>query len=89
MMKKVVFKPYWNYAKEEVWLNQMAKKGWALVHYCWLKYTFEPCEKGEYVYYIDLLEKHHNAPESRDFIEMCFLQYFDTMHHFLLSASFR
>ncbi len=70
MMKKVVFKPYWNYAKEEVWLNQMAKKGWALVHYCWLKYTFEPCEKGEYVYYIDLLEKHHNAPASRDFIEM-------------------
>lgn len=69
-MRKVVYKPYWNYEKEEAWLNQMARDGWALSDYSWFKYIFEPCEKGEYVYYIDLLEKHHNAPESCDFIDM-------------------
>ena len=56
-MKKVVFKPYWNYENEEKWLNQMVREGWALCDYSWNRYTFEPCEKGEYVYCIDLLEK--------------------------------
>ncbi|MEX1306999.1 MAG: DUF2812 domain-containing protein [Eubacteriales bacterium] len=69
-MKKIVYKPYWNYEKEQMWLNQMANEGWALCDYSWIKYTFEPCEKGEYVYYIDLLGQHHSHPKSTAFIEM-------------------
>lgn len=69
-MKKVVFKPYWNFENEENWLNKMAGEGWALSDYSWHRYTFEPCEKGEYVFCIDLLENHHAHPDSLDFIAM-------------------
>ena len=69
-MKKIVYKPYWNYEKEENWLNQMAETGWALCDYTWMKYTFETCKKGEYVFCIDLLEKNPGHPESQAFIDM-------------------
>ena len=69
-MKKVIIKPYWNFENEEKWLNQMVQQGWALCDYTWMKYTFEPCEKGEYVYCIDLLENHYRNPKSVEFIEM-------------------
>lgn len=48
------FKLYYDKDKETVWLNKMASEGWALKNYFAGFYKFEPCEKDEYIYQIDL-----------------------------------
>lgn len=53
-MKKVRF--YLDKDEEQVWIQEMANKGWALKSFCLGVYTFEPCEAGEYIYQIDLLD---------------------------------
>jgi hypothetical protein len=51
---KKVFKIFWAWQdhNEEVWLNQMAKKGWALKSYQFF-YTFEKIEPESYIYKLD------------------------------------
>lgn len=39
-MKKVIYKAYYDYEKEEKWLKEMSAKGLALINYSWLRYTF-------------------------------------------------
>lgn len=39
----------WDFEKEEQWLNEMAKSGWALCAVGFCRYTFEKCEPGEYI----------------------------------------
>lgn len=68
-MKKIIRKAYWNYEKEEKWLNEMTSKGFALVDYSWCRYVFEKCEPGEYIYRIELLENTHSHPESEKYIQ--------------------
>lgn len=41
---------------EQVWLNEMANKGWAFKKFVLGFYTFEASEPGEYQYQIDLLD---------------------------------
>lgn len=41
--------------EEEVWLNDYAREGWAMVSFCVGLVTFVPCRPGEYIYQIDLL----------------------------------
>lgn len=53
-MKKV--RLYLDKDEEQVWIQEMANKGWALKSFCLGVYTFEPCEAGEYIYQIDLLD---------------------------------
>lgn len=48
------FRLYFDKDKETAWLNKMASEGWALKSYFVGFYRFEPCEKGEYLYQIDL-----------------------------------
>ena len=69
-MRKVVKKVFmaWEYEKEEKWLNEMAAKGLALVDYTFCRYSFEPCEPGEYSFKIQLLEHNPNHPESEQYI---------------------
>lgn len=67
-MKHVVRKLYWAYEKEEKWLNEMAVKGLALVHYSWGKYVFEDSPTGEYIYRIELLEHLPSHLESTAYI---------------------
>lgn len=55
-MKYIVRKAYWNYEKEEQWLNDMCAQGYALTDYSWCRYVFEACEPGEYIYRIERLE---------------------------------
>ena len=38
---------------ETEWLNRMAANGWAMKRFFAGFYSFEKCEKGEYVYQID------------------------------------
>jgi hypothetical protein len=68
-MKSVIWKAYWNYEKEENWLNQMAAKGMGLIDYWWCRYVFEECPKGEYIYRIELLEHSPSHPESAAYIK--------------------
>ena len=68
-MKQIIHKAYWNYEKEEQWLNAMSAKGLALMDYWWIRYVFEDCAPGEYIYRIELLEHWATHPESRRYIE--------------------
>ena len=51
-MKK--FALYFDTDKEMEWLNKMAQEGYAMVDFFAGLYTFEPCEKGEWQYQIDI-----------------------------------
>lgn len=64
-MKHIVRKPYWNYEKEEKWLNDMSAKGLALRDYSWCRYVFEDADEGEYIFRIVLFDHPANHPESR------------------------
>ena len=66
-MKHIVRKPYWNYIKEEHWLNDMAAKGLALTEYSWCRYVFEDATPGKYIYRIELLDHHATHPESKKY----------------------
>lgn len=65
----VIRKAYWNYEKEENWLNEMAAKGLALTDYSWCRYVFEECEQEEYIYRIELLDNPAKHPESIAYIK--------------------
>ncbi len=67
-MKTVLYKFYANFEAEEDWLNRMSQRGLALIDFTFCKYTFEDCEKGEYIYRIELLERLATHPESREYI---------------------
>lgn len=61
-MKKV--RLYLDKDEEQVWIQDMANKGWALKSFCLGVYTFEPCEAGEYIYQIDLLDNWSGNKEN-------------------------
>jgi len=63
-MKKIIHKAFWNYEKEEQWLNGLAVRGLALTDYSWMRYVFEETEPGKYIYQVELLEKSPQNPES-------------------------
>lgn len=58
-MKTRTFKINWflDFDKEELWLNEMSRKGWAFWHTDGVIYRFKQCEPGEYIYQIDFDEK--------------------------------
>lgn len=68
-MKHVIWKPYWNYLKEEQWLNEMSNCGLAMTSYTWCRYVFEDAPKSEYIYRIELMEHSATHPESLKYIE--------------------
>lgn len=68
MRHKVVRRLYWDFENEERWLNSMAAKGQALVHYGWATYTFEPSTPGEWIYRIELLAQLKSKPESQGYL---------------------
>ena len=43
--------------EETVWLNSMAQSGWAMTGFFGGFYTFDPCEKGAYLYQIDFTDR--------------------------------
>lgn len=55
-MKQVIRKAFWNYEKEEHWLNTMSAKSLAMTNYSWCRYVFEEEPRGEYIYRIELTE---------------------------------
>lgn len=67
-MKYVERKAFYDYEKEENYINEMCNKGFALVDYSWCRYVFEDCKQGEYIYRIELLDNKSNHPESIRYI---------------------
>ncbi|WP_075982718.1 DUF2812 domain-containing protein [Bacillus massilinigeriensis] len=68
-MMHIVRKAYFDFEKEEKFLNDMAAKGFALTNYSWCKYVFEDAPRGEYIYRLELLEHPINHPESRNYLQ--------------------
>lgn len=71
-MKKIIWKAYYDYEKEENWLNEMAAKGLAMTNYSWCRYVFEECEPNEYTYRLELLDNlatHTISQRYIDFLE--------------------
>ncbi len=63
-MKHVVRKAYWDFEKEERWLNEMSAKGMAFTDYSWCRYVFTDAPDNQYIYRIELLENLPTHPES-------------------------
>ena len=68
-MKKIIRKAFVDFEKEENWINQMAREGWAMTDYSWCRYAFEDCEPGAYVYRIELLPDLAGHPKSRAYVD--------------------
>jgi hypothetical protein len=67
-MKHIIRKPYWNWEKEEKWLNKMSARGLALVDYSWCRYVFEEAPPGNYIYRIELLDFWATHPAGQKYI---------------------
>ena len=67
-MKYIVHKAYWDFEKEEAWLNEMSARGMAMTDYSWGRYVFADEQKGQYIYRIELLENMPTHPESMAYL---------------------
>lgn len=54
-MKKVIYRYFMDYQREEQWLNEQSKKGFQLVKVQFSRYTFVEGSPGEYIYRNELL----------------------------------
>lgn len=66
--KRIIYRPWYDYEKEEKWLNGLANEGWAMTDMFLMRYVFEKTEPGKFIYCIQLLEKHATHPKSLDYI---------------------
>ncbi len=55
-MRHVIRKLFFDFEKEELFLNKMSANGLALSKYTWGKYVFYEAPKGEYIYRLELLD---------------------------------
>ncbi len=69
MSAKRIHKLFWDFEKEERWLNEMAAQGLNLVRYRWATYDFELGAPGEWVYRIQFLDDDARKPKSREYID--------------------
>ncbi|MDD4312148.1 MAG: DUF2812 domain-containing protein [Eubacteriales bacterium] len=67
-MKYVIWKAYWDYEKEERWLNEMSAQGMSFTDYSWCRYVFTDAPNGQYNYRIELLEYMPKHPESMAYL---------------------
>lgn len=63
-MKK--FRLYFDKDKEEEWLNEMSRKGWAMTEFFAGLYSFTSCEPGQYIYRIDMQGEAGRTPAWRN-----------------------
>lgn len=67
--KRIIYRPWYDYEKEEKWLNELANEGWAMTDMFLMRYVFEKTEPGQYIYCIQLLERHAAHAKSQDYIQ--------------------
>lgn len=70
MSDKVVHRLFWDYEKEERWLNEMASRGRHLVRYRFGSYHFEEGEPGEWIYRIELLPADPRNAASQEYLAL-------------------
>lgn len=83
-MNHVIRKVFFDFEKEERFINEMSANGLALKQYSFSKYVFEDAPKGEYIYRLELLEHPANHEVSQDYI-----QYMEEMGAELVTSYFR
>lgn len=59
---------FFNFEKEEQWLNEKAAEGLNFISYRFGRYTFEESTPGEYIYRIELLKNPPTDEESQDYL---------------------
>ena len=70
-VKRSIFKNLFiNLEKEENWLNNMCKNGYALRDISNGYYIFEPCEPGKYIYRIEFLKQEIFQKEKDSYLEL-------------------
>jgi len=69
-MKYTIHKWFWiwDFDKEEKWINEMSAQGSQLCGVGFFKYVFEDGLAGEYIYRLEMLNKHPSRAESVDYI---------------------
>jgi hypothetical protein len=70
MSGKVVHRLYFDYEKEERWLNEMASRGWLFAGHRLGGYHFEQGEPGEWLYRIELLPAEPRSSASREYLSL-------------------
>lgn len=60
---------FWDFDKEEQWLNEMAAKGMCLSGRGFCRYDFENCVPGEYQIRLEVLEDHDEQPHVKKYIQ--------------------
>lgn len=64
------FRMYFNKDKETEWLNEMAKRGYAMTAFRANFYTFEECTPGQFIYQIDFSQEFGHVHSSyREFMQ--------------------
>lgn len=69
MSDKVIHRLYWDFEREEAWLNRMAAAGLNLVRYTWGRYQFTKGVPGQWTYRIELLPDMAGTQASRKYLE--------------------
>ncbi|GIN57347.1 hypothetical protein J8TS2_16660 [Lederbergia ruris] len=67
-MKKVLYRLYWDYEKEENWINEMAAQGWHLKKFFFGRFTFTKGEPGAFIYRNEFIIG-MSANEKKDYFE--------------------
>ena len=71
-MVKRVFKLLFDFEKEEIWLNEMARQGWMMKSFFMGFYQFVQETPGEYIYRIEMLQHLVRNPKNQAYLK--FLQ---------------
>ena len=66
-MIKRVFKWFYDFEREEIWLNDMAAQGWHMQSFFLGLYEFKEGEPGEYIYRLELLPQRAAHYESHKY----------------------
>lgn len=64
----IKFRLYFDKDAETEWLNKMSEKGWAMESFFMGFFSFEECEKGQYLYQVDFNSKCSVSREYREFM---------------------
>ncbi len=69
MSFKTVHRLFWDFEKEQRWINEHAARGEHLVRHTWGTYVFEQGKPGEWTYRMELLGASPRKPETRSYLE--------------------
>lgn len=66
----VKFRIYFDKDEEEIWLNEMVAQGYAMKKFFLGFYRFVPCEKGAYIYQIDLFTENKRNMTHQEYVNL-------------------